>query len=163
MMNKMEPFGKSAVYSFCLIKRSSQWMILLYFVLNIIGATLPLFSVFLLKYLLDLLTESSVNTASVMFCVGLYIASLVLLQGIDAGKIAVYNSVFKKAEHLYECDLSEKLAALPISVIDTSAGKDMVDDVRYTQNTAVYLTYRLVRILTLLYSFCVAYIYSDQI
>ena len=80
-----------------------------------------------------------------MFCVGLYIASLVLLQGIDAGKIAVYNSVFKKAEHLYECDLSEKLAALPISIIDTSAGKDMVDDVRYTQNTAVYLTYRLVR------------------
>lgn len=158
MMNKMKLFGKSAVYSFCLIKRSSQWMILLYFVLNIIGATLPLFSVFLLKYLLDLLTESSVNTASVMFCVGLYIASLVLLQGIDAGKIAVYNSVFKKAEHLYECDLSEKLAALPISVIDTSAGKDMVDDVRNTQNTAVYLTYRLVRILTLLYSFCVAYI-----
>lgn len=67
MMNKMKLFGKSAVYSFCLIKRSSQWMILLYFVLNIIGATLPLFSVFLLKYLLDLLTESSVNTASVMF------------------------------------------------------------------------------------------------
>ena len=57
MMNKMKLFGKSAVYSFGLIKRSSQWMILLYFVLNIIGATLPLFSVFLLKYLLDLLTE----------------------------------------------------------------------------------------------------------
>ena len=93
MMNKMKLFGKSAVYSFCLIKRSSQWMILLYFVLNIIGATLPLFSVFLLKYLLDLLTESSVNAASVMFCVGLYIASLVLLLSICMNVIFLKSSL----------------------------------------------------------------------
>ena len=32
-----------------------------------------------------------------------------------------------------------------MSVIDSSEGKDMVDDVRYTKNTAVYLTYRIVR------------------
>jgi len=34
----------------------------------------------------------------------------------------------------------------------------MVDDVRYTKNTAVYTTYRMVRIISLLYTFVVAFV-----
>lgn len=156
-MTRMKLFIKSIGYSFKLIYRSSKLLILAYFALNIICATFPLFSAFVLKYLLDILTVESVNITAVMLCIGLYIVALVMLQGLNSAKNVVYDSVFKKAEHLYECELSEKLAKLPMSVIDTSEGKDMVDEVRYTKNTAVYLTYRIIYILSLLYTFGVAF------
>lgn len=94
---------------------------------------------------------------AVMLCIGFYIAALIILQGLNSVKNVIYDSVIKKAEHLYDCELSEKLAVLPLSVIDTSTGKDMVDDVRNTRFTAVYLTYRIVQSVTLLYTFCVAF------
>lgn len=156
-MKRMKLFIKSIGYSFRLIYHSSKLFIWPYLALNLICATFPLFSAFVLRYLLDILTAESPNMTAIMLCIGLYIAALVLLQGLGSAKNVLYDSVFKKAEHLYDCELSEKLAKLPMSVIDTSEGKDMVDDVRYTKNTAVYLTYRIVRIVTLLYTFCVAF------
>lgn len=122
-MTRMKLFIKSIGYSFKLIYRSSKLLILAYFALNIICATFPLFSAFVLKYLLDILTVESVNISAVMLCIGLYIVALVMLQGLNSAKNVVYDSVFKKAEHLYECELSAKLAKLPMSVIDTSEGK----------------------------------------
>lgn len=148
---------KSIGYSFGLIYRSSKLMILLYLACNLISVTFPLFSSFVLKYLLDILTAEAPDMTAVMLCVGSYVAALVALQAVNSATNIIYDSVFKKAEHLYDCELSEKLAKLPMSVIDTSEGKDMVDEVRYTKNTAVYLTYRMVRILSLLYTFGVAF------
>ena len=58
---------------------------------------------------------------------------------------------------MYECNLANKLAELPLSIIDSSEGKDMVDDVRYSKNTAIYTTYRMVRVLIWLYTFAVAF------
>lgn len=156
-MNNIKKLFKVVKYSFGLIYRSSKLMVLLYLVLNLICATFPLFSTFVLKYLLDILTADSPDMSAVMLCIGLYIAALVVLQGLNSAQNVVYDSVFEKAEHLYDCDLLEKLAVLPMSVIDTSEGKDMVDDVRYIKNTAVYLTYHIVQIVTLLYTFCVAF------
>ena len=153
----MKLFFRSAGYSIHLIYRSSKLSVLLYFALNIICASFPLFSAFVLKYLLDILTSEAPDMTAVILCVAGYIAALVILQGLTSVKNVLYDTVFKKAEHLYECDLSGKLAALPMSVLDTSDGRDMVDDVRYTKNTAVYLTYRIIRIITLLYSFVVAF------
>lgn len=156
-MKRMKLFMKSIGYSFGLIYRSSKLMILLYLACNLISVTFPLFSSFVLKYLLDILTAEAPDMTAVMLCVGSYVAALVALQAVNSATNIIYDSVFKKAEHLYDCELSEKLAKLPMSVIDTSEGKDMVDEVRYTKNTAVYLTYRMVRILSLLYTFGVAF------
>ena len=68
------------------------------------------------------------------------------------------NSIFTKAEHLYECNLAKKLSELPLSIIDSSEGRDMIEDVRYTKNTAVYTAYRIVQITSLLYTFIIAYV-----
>lgn len=156
-MKRMKLFLKSISYSFSLIYRSSKLMILVYLVLNLISSTFPLFSAFILKYLLDILTAESPEMSTVMLCIVLYIVALVILPGLKSARAVVYDSVFKKAEYLYDCELSEKLAVLPMSVIDTSKGKDMVDDVRYTKHTTVYLTYRIMQSVTLLYTFCVAF------
>ena len=137
--------------------RSSKLLILLYLALNLLCATMPLLSAFALKYMLDIMITKKPDMITVMFYIGLYIMSLVMLQVMNSTKNIASDSVFKKSMHLYDCDLYEKLAKLPMSVIDTSEGLDMIDDVRYARNTAVFLTYRIVSIFSLLYTFCVTF------
>ena len=157
-MNKTKLFIKSIGYSANLVYKSSGFMVLIYFALNIISSTLTLFSTFALKYVLDSLSNENLHIQTILLWVGLYAVSLVIAQANTSVQSILYDSVFKKAEHLYECNLADKLAKLPLSIIDSSKGKDMVADVRYAKNTAVYTTYRMVRIISLLYTFVVAFV-----
>lgn len=157
-MNKMKLFIKTIGYSANLVYKSSGFMVLIYFALNIIAATLTLFSTFALKQVLDSLSTENPYIHTILLWVGLYVLSLVIAQANTSVQSILYDSVFKKAEHLYECNLANKLAEFPLSIIDSSEGKDMVDDVRYTKNTAVYTTYSMVRIISLLYTFVVAFV-----
>ncbi len=156
-MKRMKLFIKSIRYSFFLIKKSSGLLIWLYFLLSILSVTLPLIGSFILKALLDELTTGTNNLNIIILCMLLYVLTIVFLQGLNSAKDLCYNIIFKKAEHSYEGDLLEKLEKLPISFIDSSKGKNIVDDVKYARNTAVYLAYRIIQIISLLYSFIVAF------
>lgn len=156
-MNKGKLLLKSVKFSVSLIYKSSGLWIAVYFFLTFIASALGLASTYALKYLLDILTVESILTQKVILCISIYIAVLLITQANQSIQNILYDTIFKKAEHLYDCNLAEKLSKLPLSVIDSSGGKDMVDDVRYAKNTAVYLTYRLVRIFSLVYTFVVAF------
>ena len=156
-MNKGKLLLKSVKFSVSLIYKSSGLWIAVYFLLTFIASALGLASTYALKYLLDILTVESILTQKVILCISIYIAVLLITQANQSIQNILYDTIFKKAEHLYDCNLAEKLSKLPLSVIDSSGGKDMVDDVRYAKNTAVYLTYRLVRIFSLVYTFVVAF------
>jgi ATP-binding cassette subfamily B protein len=132
-------------------------MILLFLLLNLVSATFSFVSMYILKYILDELTGKAPDINAVILFVALYIISLVLMHALASVRTVLYNSVFDKASHKYKADLSEKLAKLPMSVLDTSEGRDMIDDVRYTDYYAVHLAYRLIQIFTGLYSFIVAF------
>ena len=156
-MNRVKLFFKSIGYSVKLVYKSSGIMLLIYFLLNIIGSTLGLFSTYALKYVLDNLSNQSPQISFVFLWIGLYALSLVITQANTSIQNILHDSIFKKAEHLYERELAEKLTHLPLSIIDSSAGKDMIDDVRYGKNTAIYTTFRMVRIVSLLYTFVIAF------
>ena len=156
-MNKGKLLLKSVKFSVSLIYKSSGLWIAVYFLLTFIASALGLASTYALKYLLDILTVESILTQKVILCISIYIAVLLITQANQSIQNILYDTIFKKAEHLYDCNLAIKLSKLPLSVIDSSGGKDMVDDVRYAKNTAVYLTYRLVRIFSLVYTFVVAF------
>ena len=156
-MNQFKLFFKSIGYSVKLIYRSSGLLLLIYFLLSISGATLGLFGTYALKYILDNLSEANQKMSLVLLWVALYALSLVITQVNTSVQNILYDSISKKAGHLYECDLSEKLTCLPLAVIDSSVGKDMIDDVRYGKNAAVYTAIRMIRIVSLLYTFIVAF------
>ena len=157
-MNKMKLFMKSIGYSVKLVYKSSGIMLLIYFLLNIFGSTLGLFETYALKYILDNLSATSPQIDLILLWIGLYAASLVIVQANTSLHTIIYDSIMKKAEHLYEYNLANKLAELPLSIIDSSEGKNMVDDVRYSKNTAVYTTYRMIRVIIWLYTFTVAFV-----
>ncbi len=156
-MNKLRLLKQSIKYSISLIFHSSGLWIVVYFLLSLVASTLGLASTYALKYLLDTLTVESILLKNVILWITVYIVVLLITQANRSIQNILYDTIFKKAEHLYDCNLADKLSKLPLSFIDSSDGKDMVDDVRCSKNTTVYLTYRLIRIFSLSYTFTVAF------
>ena len=156
-MNRLKLAYKSFAYSWNLIFESSKFMILLYFALMLITTSFPLLSAFLLKYVLDALTVATPEIEKVLAVVIIYGLSLVVNQGITAAKDLTKSTIDQKARHLYQCRLVEKLSELPMDVLDSSKGKDQIDEVRYMEFTSVFLIFRLTDIISFLYTFVVAF------
>lgn len=156
-MNKGKLLLKSAKFSLFLIYKSSGLWIAICFILAFVASTLGIASTYALKYLLDTLTAESILIPKVILWISIYIVIMLITQANQSIQNILYDTIFKKAERLYECNLAEKLSKLPLSVIDSSDGKDMVDDVRNAQDTVVYLIYRLVQIVSFVYTFTVAF------
>ena len=156
-MNRLKLAYKSFAYSWNLIFESSKFMIFLYFALMLITTSFPLLSAFLLKYVLDALTVATPEIEKVLTVVVIYGLSLVVNQGITSAKDLTKSTIDQKARHLYQCRLAEKLSELPMDVLDSSKGKDMIDDVRYTETTAILLLFRVTDIISHIYTFAVAF------
>lgn len=161
-MKNTKLFIKTIGYSLKLVYAASGFSIILYFLLHFIAATLNLVNLFLFKKIIDNLASLPMQGDQVLLWVFIYVLSLVVMQAINSAQTNTYNLIFKKVEHLFDCNLLQKLAELPLSIIDSSAGKDWVDDVRRAKNTAIYTMYRLVRVFSLLYTFVVAFISLAQ-
>lgn len=156
-MNTIRSTAKSIGYSWNLMLQSSGCMIFLYFALMIIAASFPLVSAFLLKHVLDLLTSATPETGKLWIVIIIYGLTLVINQGITSAKNGIRSSIDQKAQHLYECRLAEKLALLPMEILDSSEGRDLIDEVRYTEGPAVYLTFQAVDMISQVYTFAVAF------
>ena len=157
-MNRIKLISKSMAYSWKLVLESSKWMIFLYFALRIATTSFPLLSAFLLKYVLDELTAPTPEIDKVLSVVVVYGLSLVINQGLGAARDLLKKAIEDKGEHLYQCRLAEKLAALPMDVLDSSKGRDLIDEVKYTEFTAVFLSIRFTDIFAYLYTFVVAFV-----
>lgn len=156
-MERMKLFFKSIGYSVRLTYISSKLLIIPYLLISIANKTIPLINLFIIKSILDeLLTEEPEISAIIVYIL-FYIGALVLSQALSSAYSILSNSISEKAGHKYDTDLSEKLAKLPMSVIDTSAGRDLTDEIRYTRSAAVNFTLRIVWIVSCFYSFCVAF------
>ena len=156
-MNRVKLTAKSIAYSWNLIFESSKFMIFLYFALVLITTSFPLLSAFLLKYILNALTVATPEIEKVLTVIIIYGLSLVVNQGITSVRELTKSTIDQKARHLYQCRLSEKLAALPMDILDSSKGKDMIDDVRYTETTAMLLIFRVTDVFSHIYTFAVAF------
>ncbi len=156
-MNKLKLISKSIAYSWNLIFESSKFLIFFYFALSLITTSFPLLSAFLLKYILDSLTAATPAVEKVLAVVIIYGVSIVINQGFLSAESFVKDTIHEKAKFLYRCRMIEKLSDLPMDVVDSSAGKDMVDDMRHIEFTAIYLFFRVIDIISHIYTFVVAF------
>ena len=149
--------AKSVAYSWNLVFESSNYVIFLYFAFVIITTSLPLLSAFLLKYVLDSLTAATPEIENALLGVVIYCFSLVVNQGIASARDVARSTIDQKAKCLYDCRLVTRLSSLPLDYLDSSKGKNMIDRVSYTENTAVILIFRIVDIISHIYIFAVAF------
>ncbi len=156
-MNKLKLISKSIAYSWNLIFESSRFLTFLYFALSLITTSFPLLSAFLLKYILDALTADAPDVGKILAVVIAYGLAIVLNQGLSTAQSFTRDTIHEKAKFLYRCRMIEKLSDLPMDVVDSSAGKDMVDDMRYIEYTALNLFFRVIGIASHVYTFSVAF------
>lgn len=157
-MKRVKLFLKAINYSLQLLYKSSKLLGVVYILLKLLLSSLPVISTFLLKLLVDNLIEKNLNYNTVIYLIVAYIVLIVLLQLLGSVKTIVYKSLYEKSAHLYECDILKKLEVLPMSFIDTSAGKDALDDVRYIKDSVVSLVFRMIDLFSQLYLFIIAFI-----
>lgn len=155
-MRRARLFLRSICYSFQLLYRSSKWQVVLYFAVNLIYITLPLLSAFILKYLFDSLIAETWHWGRTLGLLGLYVSSLVLAQAFQSAKNMFSQMISQKAAHLYDCDILQKIEVLPMSFVDTSEGRDTLDEVQFIRETAVALFFRITDLFSQLYTFAVA-------
>ena len=156
-MNKLKLITKSIAYSWQLIFESSKLLTFLYFALSLITTSFPLLSAFLLKYILDALTAEAPDVGKILAVVIAYGLAIVLNQGLSNAQSFTKDTIHEKAKFLYRCRMIEKLSEMPMDVVDSSAGKDMVDDMRYMEYIVQSLFFKVIGIASHIYTFSVAF------
>ena len=157
-MTKIKEYLKTMRFSLGLIYRSSGLTIVLYGVICIVNSLFYLADAYALKLVVDGLTGNAPDRDYVLICVGIYILSLILRKIMASVEELSYSYINKKAVHLYECMQEEKLIGLPMSFIDSSEGRDIIDDVRYGTNATIMSIRRLFTIIASFGTFTVAFI-----
>lgn len=156
-MNRFKKTIKSICYSVNLYYRSSGLMVVLYLILYLLSASFSLFQNFSLRCVLDSLTNAHSGLNSAILWAALYLLSIILLRINSSAVSITWDYSVKKAELLYDSTLADKLIQLPLSYIDSSVGRDIIDDVRYSRGTTINLVSRLIQIITSIYSFVVTF------
>ena len=157
-MERMKLFIKSTGYSVKLIYASSKLTMVFYLLLNIIAMTFPLINLYIMKKFLDELTLKKPDITYIILYISLYFGIIILNQATNSSTQILNNSIQEKGKHKYDADLAEKFSKLPLSVIDTSVGRDLINEVKYSQWTAVGLTQTLIWTISSIYSFFVAFV-----
>lgn len=151
----MKSFVRALKYSFLILYRSSKLLIVIYLMLQIVCAMLPLFSTYLMRNILNHLTIS--KTGNVVTYVFVYIVVLAFLQICLSAMNVCYDTYLSKADLQYTTDLNERLTQRPLSFIDTSEGKNLVDEVRHLKFAVINFPNFIVQTITFLSAFIVAF------
>lgn len=157
-MERIKLLIGSIRYSVILVYTSSKLMILLALVLSLIGRTIPFANMYVMKNIIDELAAKELNISAIVIYISLYSGILLLGSANLSANSIISNSISQKAGHKYDIELSEKLAKLPMSVIDTSAGKDLVDEIKYAKYEATGFAQEIIGIVSMVYSFCIAFV-----
>lgn len=160
-MIKIRVFLKSIVYSLNLTYKSCGFLLIGYVFISIIEPTLALAVTYETKLILDHLIGGS-SISQIIFRILCYIGILIATQVCASVRKVLHDSVFNKAKHGFECQVREKLSCLPLSFIDSSRGRNVINDVEHTQATAVYTSYRVLEIFTSIYRFLIVFVVLIQ-
>lgn len=154
----MKLYIKSIAYSLKLIYKSTKFTIGLYFILKIILSTVPLINTYIIKCIFDMLSVRQPDITQLSVYIALYVAVLLISNALSSFNGIIYDGIYKKADHEYEKQLLGKLTDLPMSVIDSSWGKDATNEVRRVKGDVLHSVDNLIDIVAKFYTFAVAFI-----
>ncbi len=157
-MKQLNKFVEPLKYSIALIYRSSGLLIVWLFFLSLLLSSLSIFGVFAIKYIINIVCDSNVQIKKILLWIILYVLSLIVISVISFLQQLLYDVVFKKAEHLYDCEICGKRSVLSMAEIDSSKGRDKQDDVMYCKTAVVYSIRNLIKVFSKLYIFFVSFI-----
>lgn len=156
-MTKFNLFIKSERYSLDLVVKPHKILTASYLILYLFEAGFPLFTAYVLKDFLNLMTADKIDLTAAAAYIAVYIASIVLLQATTLLKSIVFDSLHSKAEHKFDYDMAVKLNQLPMSFLDSSYGKDIISKAQHAKGTSAFFAEDIVRFVTYAVTFSIAF------
>ena len=155
-MSRIKLFIRSLSYSLRLILKSSNKcaFLPLFFLIN---SFLPILGSFLLKLIIDSISLIDFNPYRTATYITIYIFTLVFMQIINVSMSYFTADIYKRAAQQYKNELMEDLNVLPVSVLDSSVGKDQIDDVSTTDYIAVRYAIDFFSVFSVMCSFFTSY------
>lgn len=155
-MKKLNMFVKSFVYSFRLSWRASKLLSLIFAIIQLTTTILPLLNTYVLSLILNDLVYST-NTDKLIVDIVVF-ACLTILNRVLGECFGYISSLLnEKISRLYEIEVSNKLNDMPLSFLDSSEGKDLVDEVSYVKRTVTSYYKNAIAIISVIYAFIIAF------
>lgn len=150
-------FFKSIDYSFRVNRESAGSRVYVHLFLGFLAASLELLAIYIFKEIIDCLIATR-ELADFLLLIASYFAILLGLKVCYSLRTINVDIMRNKAEHKYEQELLERIANIPLAIIDSSEGRDYINYLQDAKSFAITLVYRISDVASLSYAFIVALI-----
>lgn len=153
----MRNLFKTFKFTFQLLYKSSGLLILAYLLMNLFCSILPLVNAYILKEILNRLASSQTSFQNLLLLTGGYMAMLVAAWAAQSSAGLCNALIRQKAENQYSLDVSYALGKLPLSFLDTSHGKDLIDEVNHLRTVVANFPNFIVQAVSALAAFLISF------
>ena len=158
IMNEKASFWKSMWFSLKFTYTSNKMRYIFFLILRLLSETCPLLSIYFLKNILDEVVKDNISREQLSLWIALFIVVTILRQVIDYILRFLETVIKTRIIHQYDLMVSQKLAKLPMSFIDTSHGRDTVDYLKYSRDEVVNLTHFITNVFFGAYTFIISFL-----
>lgn len=131
-------FWKSIKYSISLAYSYNKLLFILYIIIRFISATIPFVIMYILKYLFDYVSNTeNILIEHTFFLIILFSLITALKYILDSAEQLLHNIISLKVGYNYDLIIQNKMNNLPLSFIDSSEGRNIVDEVSYARSVVV--------------------------
>ena len=127
--NALYNIVRSIKTSWAVVWRANGALVILYFLLELVNATLPLLQVYFLNLLIDFLMSK--NLESIIFTALLWAAAIILSQALGAVSGYLKTRIDKRSYRKFDDAIYGKMAKMPLGIFDTAEGRDMCEMATY--------------------------------
>lgn len=156
-MSKIQVFAKSFAYSLKLAWKAGRFFFVIFIIAQFASTTVILFNTYVLSSILNDLVDS-INNEKLIFNIVLFILLTILIRVLSVFGGYISSLLNQKVSRIYEIEFSNKLNDMPLSFLDSSEGKNLIDEVTYSKNTATTYYKSVISIVSAVYTFVIAFV-----
>jgi len=113
--------------------------------------------IYLINLILNNLTSSIIDLDKLVIIVIIYISIIIIKEINSAIENILKNIINRKTNLFYDLNINEKLIKIPMSIIDSSEGKDLIDNVKYIKHSVCEFPLQLLQLINWIYVFSISY------
>ena len=156
-MSRLSIIKRSIMYSTGLLVKSSRFFSILYVITMFLNVLLPLAKTFLLSLIINDLIFPKDQTYLYLYA-GSFVAATLFSRFVEELVPYVMGVLNEKISQEYDIGLANKVNDLPLSYLDSSEGKDLIDEVSYAKSTVVSFYVPIITIVSVTIAFVIAFI-----
>lgn len=147
---------KSIAYIAGICKRAEKFKILVFGILSLTAAALPIANLYSLNQILNILVNGSDTAPYAWFL--LFLITLILTIYVEKTLQFHKSMIQSKIRISYELSIERKLSDMPLIFLDSSSGRDKIEEVDYTKQYICDFPFHIMSLVKEIYLFLTVFI-----